>query len=235
MSEVPATMSPNLPPIEKALVQQFPIDATLVGNTLGQGMGHTVYAYGQEEVLKVPRLGHIKTERTPSLSAERRQETVAIIKAYFPDNALETKVITSPTTPTYLMRQRRLGSFANITPGNAPTVQAQLDELLATNHRLLRERGMSLDFLGKEGMTQCVRSHTSPSVEPAMSNLVIEATENGPKIVIADMSLLRLSKLNGQKTPNQGSWVVNGVTGVTFGINRRLIRRAFGIDIAPVS
>jgi hypothetical protein len=94
---------------------------------------------------------------------------------------------------------------------------------------------MSLDFLGKEGMTQCLRSHASPSVEPAMSNLVIETTENGPKIVIADMSLLRLSKLNGQKIPNQDSWVVNGVAGVTFGLNRRLIRRAFGFDIAPVN
>lgn len=92
------------------------------------------------------------------------------------------------------MLQRRLGPHRNLTPSNMHEVQDQLNDLLQKNRKPFRTRGMSLDFMGKEGMTRTIRSLFSGEHEPAISNLVIEDTGHGPRLVITGMSLLRPNK-----------------------------------------
>lgn len=216
---------------EQAFVSQFPnVARSKITEKLGAGMGHVVYAYGDDEVLKIPKWRRLKHGSNPTLTAERRIETVDMIARYFGNYALDTTVISSETNPSYLMIQRRLKNFRNLTPSNMHEVGEQLDDLMAINQKLHREQKMSLDFMGKDGMINTVKSRVSNSVEPEMSNLVIEDTPEGPRLVIADMSLLRLGRDNHTNSlSGRRSWIINAVT---YGVNRRLIRKRFGYDIA---
>jgi len=228
-TEIPTTLSTD----EAAFAAHFPVNPEQIGARLGAGMGHTVYAYEDDAVVKIPKWRGLKHESNPTVTAERRQETVDTIQAHFPGYALETEVMSSATNPSYIMAQRRLAGFRNLTPADLAqnSIRRQLDDIMAKNAALFAQKGMSLDFMGREGMTNTAKSRFSKTRQPEVSNIVIEENADGkPRLVIADMSLLRLGRDNHDVASLSGrrSSVINAVT---LAINRWLIQKHFGYDI----
>ncbi len=209
---------------DRLLVSQFPqINLSHIGIKLGRGMGHTVYRYGEDKVLKVP----IRTHHPPT--PEQKKEDYETVKKYFPNSTIETEILTSEKNPNYLLLQRKLGDFENITPQNIQEVKQQFDELISINQRLVREQGISLDFLGKEGMTRCIQAFVSPNTFPQISNIVIERRDGIPRLVIQDFSILKIGDRYSKDLKGARDRLISAVT---FGLNQKLILYHFGVSIS---
>ena len=211
---------------ETDYLRTFPgVDVNLVGDSLGRGMGHIVYEYGLKEVVKVPlrRSFHKPPE------ASLKEWELGVVNSFFPGNAVATEVLKSNDHPYYLLIQERLNKFENISPDNIGEVGTDIGDIITENRELLRTQGVSLDFLGKEGMTRCVQAEVSRRIKPEISNLVISKDHGIPHIAIPDFSILRLregsypSTLQGKQS--------RLIATVTFALNRRLINRHFGVEI----
>lgn len=214
--------------LDKLSVGQFPqIQIAKIGVRLGGGMEHTVYRYGIYQVIKVPR----KIRHHPH-APEQKISDFDTIKKYFPLYTLESEIVVSLDKVNYLLVQRRLHNFENITPQNIHEVWDQFLELIKINQRLVREEQISLDFLGKEGIEKCAMSLIKGSnILPEISNIVLERGNDGgeAKLVIQDLALLKL----GDKNPNTIKGTRDRLLfAITFGLNKELMQECFGLDIA---
>jgi len=214
--------------LNRLYVTQFPeMQVSLIGEKWGAGMEHTVHGYGinKDQALKIPhRIRH--HPQTP----EQKIADFNIIQKYFPENAIETKVLLSPDRCNYLLLQRRLIQFENITPYNIWEVQEQFLELIRRNQELVRQESMSLDFLGKAGIEACLKAHIKGSgVVPEISNIVIERRNGGVQLIIQDVAILKL----GNKNKNDAKGTRDRLLfAITFGLNSRLISQHFGVSIS---
>ncbi len=217
---------PRINILDRLSVSQFPqIETTKIGERLGGGMEHTVYGYGIDQVLKIPRrLGHHLH------SPERKIEDFSTIKKYFPKNTIESEIITSQDSLNYLLLQRRLHNFENITSRNIHEVQEQLLKLVKINQGLVKEEQICLDFLGKEGIEKCALSLVKGSnTAPEISNIVIERKNGGAELVIQDLALLKL----GDKNPNTAQGTKDRLLyAMAFGLNKTLMQKCFGLEIS---
>ena len=215
-------------------LSEFLVDVNQIGQLLGKGMGHWVYEYGSDQVIKIPiDRGWHRPGR-----AEEREQDLTIIKQYFPDQYLETEVIRSEKNPYYCLIQRKLNDFSNISPENVAAVANEFHEMLKINRHLVSQQGMSLDFLGKEGMTRCVQALAGmDGVKPEISNIVIEHSSEGKSnLVIPDFSILRfgtehyLGSREIIKEALQG-FRTRKISNVTFDLNKTLIKWLFNVSI----
>jgi len=162
---------------EQVYLSRFPnIDAAKVGEYIGRGQQYSVYAYGDSQVIKIPRL----RRWYPSATADEQKRDLDFLQGNFPDQALRTKIHVAGKGNDYCVLQKRIAG-TNLTPEEDSGVRGDFEEIIEKNRRLVRDAGISLDFFGLEGIKSCIRSQVSPGILPELSNLVVVDKRHVPR------------------------------------------------------
>jgi len=174
-------------------------------------------------VIKVPRRESIFSPSTTSVKLAKLKVGYDVLSDFVVSPSYILDVDNK-----YAILQRRLVEYEAVTPNNMGLVVDQLSEMFA-RHRLLAELGMSVDFLGVQGLTNCLKSLRSKNVVPSMENVVIEHTSIGPKVRVHDITV------SGLPREHSRGRVLSGVMKVERRVANvlvpRLIKHHFGFDV----
>ncbi len=228
------------------------IDPSFIDQFLGQGMRTRVYALDpQFDSTKIyatildPRVGVLGSQRELELSKNKFVIKIPKIESYVPPSKapkklfdfqktiellgdavmLPTFILSSAGTSEYCIVQKHLGQFENISPSNISEVYPQLEEIVSA-YNILRREGLYLELLGRDGTLSCLRALVDPRIQPEMTNVVIQRTNEGPRAKIHDVSLLRF-------TPRESSTALacakNLLKFTAICLNRKLMLHHFGL------
>jgi hypothetical protein len=206
------------------------LELAAVGRMLGAGLQHRIYEYaenGQPKVLKV--LLPNRLLRFPT-APEARQD-LELVSKYFGPFAVEPARVISLGDGSYAIAQRRLGKFRGITRDDLRdgAVRQQVLEIVRRNRQMMQETGRGLDFLGREGQRKSRAALIGLGQTPTISNLVVESQPDGSERVrLLDTDLENFRPGAHTFRDLRSSWAAR----LAFEINRFLIKRFFGIDVA---
>lgn len=147
------------------------------------------------------------------------------VSMYFPEYVAPSVIHADGNNCRYLITQNRLDG-GNIMQGDSPEVLSKLVELAELNRRSVRDAGFSLEFMGAQGMKECLKRGCGIPASPQISNVLKDIDGNGEgDIKITDITLLRLSD---RSTAAHRALLLK----MLFRINRQLLRAHFDIEIA---
>lgn len=208
------------------------INHDCVGDLIGEGAGRRVYAYNgvadQEQVLKVPKYGVLRPT-----SPDHIQRKIDLLTTFFPNHFLGCRLMTNNNRTRYCLLQPRLRHFEYLTSSVIEKCNGEFGHLVSINRDLIRNQGLSLDFLGSEGIFSCLsleREREGLSVA-VMTNVVLDETQpQGRRLKILDIGIYRLDYRHRAKNLyDRGGLILHWPL---YLINRGLIYYHFGIDIA---
>ncbi len=230
LGPVDPALAANWRRVDLARMENVPgIDSSELGELLGAGLQHRIYAYqenGEPMVLKVL----IPTRWLRFPSAEEAREDLALVSRMLGSFAIEPAEVVPLNDGSYAIKQRRLGKFRGITPEDFrdEAVRTQFQELARRNLAMMRQAARSLDFLGREGQRKCRAALVGLYRTPMMSNVVIETQTSGSECLwVLDTDLEKFYP--GARNPRD--WRSGLAARAAVQINRLLILRFFKIDI----
>jgi hypothetical protein len=220
---------------DRDYARDFGVIPSDFGPLIGEGLGHRVYEFlgeyadeakfaNQKLVLKVPK----RRKWYPTATAKRRELDRQIVEAFFTENYIDTKILSTSAHSHYLVLQRRITDPENLTPkilNQDPQLSNQFEKTVNTNRQLVSAKGISLDFLGWNALKKTMRG------DPQLSNLVLDRNHHsGPRLVITDTSLLRL-----EPEYHEGVLLTatknRTIARFAFDRNQKIIKKHFGFDI----
>lgn len=217
---------------DRGRLQDAPgIDVRGLGRLIGVGLQHRIYEYEQENRRSVLKL----TTPVPLLrfpTSEQARQDIALVSRYFSPYAVEPTEVIPLRDRSYAILQRRLNTFRPVTPadlGNNARLRTQFLDLVRRNLEMMQTVARSLDFLGREGQRKSRAALLGLNRTPCLSNVVIETQPDGSeqlKIVDTDLE-------NFYPDATDVRDVLSALAArLAVALNRLLIRRFFGIDIA---
>ncbi len=174
-------------------IESCGVESSLVGKLIAKGMQHYIFEYGEDYVLKVPKYDLFNTVYG-ILKPREVMGDWKIIKQVFPEFALDTQIFGSKSSEFYVIIQKRVRDFSNLTSTNIHSVMDQFAKIHKRN-KLIEDRfGYSLDLYGKSGLIHSFnRSFGKVKVFIEMTNLIIDhEIQSSPRIRIVDTNLYRI-------------------------------------------
>jgi hypothetical protein len=154
---------------QQAYLSRFSkIDAAKVGEYIGRGQQYSVYSYGDSRVIKIPHLRWWY----PNATADDQKRDLDFLNENFPENSMPTSIHVAGQGRAYCVLQEKVEG-RNMTTVEENNIKREFEEILERNRRLVREAGISLDFLGMDGIRSCYRVLKGPGVLPELSNLLV--------------------------------------------------------------
>jgi len=215
---------------DKTHLKYCGLDPTQAGLWLGAGAGHDVYAYGDTQVVKIPKIRWIK-EKLSIITAEDATRSMKIIGQHFREYSLRSRVHPSSKGNSYCIMQQRLESFENLTSAHLRAnkhLTDQLNDIIRRNKRLAEKDGFSLDFLGKEGCVQTALSSVLFGT-PQMSNLVVVGHGSSAQIFIVDSNMLSLTRQAEKYLPRK---LMKDAEKCGHAVTQFMVDSAFGSHIS---
>lgn len=216
---------------DQQFIETFPdIDPQKVSlRPLGQGFHHTVYPYGDDGVIKVPRRRYGGALRP----WDRMANDVATIKRAFPQYIVPTDVHKSPGHTSYCIEQKKLTYLAYITPELFCAMNGDFRTMIATNQLLIENWGKSLDFLGRDGAKACLIAFLRHKRKYAnLTNIVADFSGEQPRLTIIDTYLLHVA--TPVQRGNQQASQRQDLHRLVYGANRFGIYTCFDYDIGSL-
>ncbi len=205
------------------------IDIDGVGELLGAGLQHRIYAYREGDMRMVLKV-LIRTRWLRFPRAGEAQEDISLVAQFFGPFAITPTSVVLLNDGSYAIKQRQLDNFRGVVPGDlkGEPLRSQFQELVDSNRTMLKQVGRSLDFLGREGQRKCRAAVVGFRQTPTMSNVVVESCADGTvHLAIIDTDLEKLYRkarnLRDLRSGLAARFVVLA--------NRLLILRLFHIDI----
>ncbi|MEI6532610.1 MAG: hypothetical protein WCO06_02095 [Candidatus Roizmanbacteria bacterium] len=209
---------------EERYIKQFQkIKIKQIGKLIDEGMGNRVYEYGKKQVLKIPKISFIY--HPPSLP--HAKSDLQIINRYFKDYIQDTEIITTPKSDYYCIIQERITNPRHPTKNDVALLQDQFDDIVKKNIRLYDRHGDSLDFLGQQGLRECIYSLVVPWKKPHLFNIVISENKSSERLVILDIELLRMK----ERDQTLRDLRFRFVSTISYFLNIFFLRYCFGIHI----
>lgn len=206
------------------------IDASAVGEMIGTGMQHRIYAYHEDMAMVLKVSTPIPFLRFPSLEDARTDAQYMV--RFFESYAVEPTEIIPLRAGRYVIKQRRLDAFRVLTPDalTDECLRQQFLDLVTRNQQMMREVGRSVDFLGREGQRKCRAALLGFRQTPTIANVVVEiSSSNAGQIRVLDTDLENFHP-DAKTLRDQRSALA---ARIAVGVNRWLIKHFFKIDIAP--
>ncbi len=128
-----------------------------VGKRIGIGAQHAVREYGEDQVIKFPRLMTMRDafslviSRLLTPTTDRLRRDLDLAQEYFGDPVVPTTVHLDAKQRYYCMVQPFLPSFEATTPDhvrNEVLIRRQLALIVEANRKLYAEKGLYLDMMG---------------------------------------------------------------------------------------
>ncbi len=143
---------------EQRYLDRFPdIDPGDVGAKRGMGAQHVVRGYGQDRVIKYPRLETMRDLLSQSVgriltpSTDKLRSDLDTAQEYFGDHVLPTDIALDARHTSYCILQPDLGDYETVTPAlldEHPAVREEFSGIVEADTRLLLEKGVFLDQMG---------------------------------------------------------------------------------------
>ena len=124
------------------------IDRTKIGERVGAGLQHIVYAYGDAEVIKLPRAW-----MRFAVSYEQKKKRMEIVREYFAEYMLETKVYLYNDSYCYIQKRVFEPDFLRLREIGGGTIT----DLLRRDKEIRKRYRMSIDFVGSQALVNFVR------------------------------------------------------------------------------
>ena len=176
----------------KKHIRHCQLEPEKVGQCVGNGAGHVVYQYGEDSVIKIPRLRWVK-HNLSIITAKDAEHSLQLAKKHFALYIPTTKIWPNQHNQSYCIVQHRLPSFENLSLKhirNMPTVAEQFTDILRRNQQLIRHKGLSLDFFGKEGSVKTILA-LFRLTQPQMANVAVSISKH-PSLFILDSQLFEI-------------------------------------------
>lgn len=218
-------MTPQTASRLHAILTEIGLDPSLVGEQISSGRQHWIYAYGDEEVLKVPR-SMTYTGFSGGVPFQNIIHDLEILSRYL-KRFIPRTIVYYCSGSRYVIRQQRYTNPEFITHANLAEVRQQLQELLRQNKKIKQKYSLSIDFFGQYGMKETLRGLLAGDEKRAcLSNLVIVRGSRGPRVKIIDINLSELvpRPFSGVSLSR---WVVDRIS---YELNKLLLRLAFNIN-----
>ena len=207
---------------EQRYLSNFPdIDPAEIGGIVGSGAEHRVHRYNGGQVLKIPRPLARPYLSPPGVVARDAE----LMMKHFPEHSLPTSVHRDRKDERYVVVQDR-ERLSNLTPKAQPELRQQLEDIVRRNREMIRRYGISLDFLGWDGLKECLIAAVNSSRSPAISNLCVAGREER-RIIMPDTSMISLS----ESAARNSGVIRTKLFRVTFLVNQMVMRRCFGMEI----
>jgi hypothetical protein len=178
-------------------VESCGVNSLYIGEFLAQGMQHYVFSYGKDFVIKVPKFD-LFNSLYGILKPNEVDSDWRIIRQFFEEFVVDTKVFNSPDRERYVVIQKRVHDFENVSSSNIQTVLKDFQTLHNRNFILETKLGYSLDLWGKSGILKSIRkSFGRINIFVELTNIVIDKSNpKRHKLKIIDTNLYRIRGKN---------------------------------------
>lgn len=169
------------------------VDKDMVGRQIAEGLQHYIFEYGEDKVLKVPKLD-LPNLIYGMLNPKDVESDWKLINQYFRKYIVETRVYASKDNELYCVIQKKIRNKLNINSHNIDLVLKQFNDIYLRNKKLEFLTGYSLDLWGKSGILRSIRkSIVKSNIFIEMTNLIIEQDElKNYRIKIIDTNLFKV-------------------------------------------
>jgi hypothetical protein len=210
-------------------LEDFDLNAGLLGRVLTAGRQHTIFMYGDEQVLKLPNRS-LYMRVYGGFTHEIVQRDVDILTEHLPAFIVNTRVLASrDDDEDYAVLQDYLPT-ARFMSGRDydryPQVREQFAEIVRANQHLNDAHRLSIDFFGNQSFRQSLLAALIGRREGALLNniLIIEA-DGAARLVITDVNLSEL-RLGWTEDVNFFHWLIDRAL---FVLTRWMLRRLFAV------
>lgn len=127
-------------------------DPSIIGERIAWGRTHSVYRYGDGEVIRFPRL-----ERWLwGANLQRRYERdIAICRRYFGDYFLDTRIVYDPESGALATIQPYIsGRYLSKTDLHDARIRTAFEDFLSRHEALIRDGYAPLDLAGQGGIVR---------------------------------------------------------------------------------
>lgn len=165
------------------------IDVGHIQEYVGEGRNHLVFKYKDLWVLKIPKvIGAFNYSDLATLTKD-----LHLIKKYFPQLMITTKLISNSNQSDYLIIQKYCKDGDEIVGEIDSGVREQLQQIIYQNKKLYTHTKCSLDLFGSSGFITCLCALVVPGIKPKLSNILLSQSRKRLKLFLVDTELLRLS------------------------------------------
>lgn len=186
---------------------------------LSYGRQHTIYQLTDRYVIKIPRTKLLE----PQLPLEQIQEDLALLKTYFPDFMLKTKVYPDHRYG-YVIIQEYIPHLTALGYTELRTVRNKFESLIALNRSMRDASNVSLDYFGHLGLLKTFKGIlTNNNSLFCLSNIAVDLQKQ--KIVILDTNLSLLTP----KRKNRWMILQYLVDIVSYNTNKLLLSYCFNL------
>jgi hypothetical protein len=211
-----------------AYIANFDLEPALLGAAIAAGRQHSVYLYGDTQVVKLPNQS-LYMRLYGAIAPEAIERDVHILTTMLPKYVVPTQVLRSRTDPeAYVVLQEHLPHARFISGTEYHRVRDELEEIVLINHTIIEQHRLSIDFFSYQGFRQSMRAFFMRRKQEALlNNLLIVDVGDDAQIRITDVNLSELRVwLKGDV--NLFHWIVdNGV----FLLTRIMLRDLFNLRI----
>lgn len=124
-------------------------DEAKIGRLISGKSQHSVYEYGEGEVIKFDRFDHFLRGGTSRIE----ERHVELCKRYFGDLLLETRFTTSPHDSRIALIQPKIaGHYLSLKQFDNPVTRQDFLEMIESRSKLLQDGNPDIDFLGGPGL-----------------------------------------------------------------------------------
>lgn len=162
----------------------------LLGNILYSGGQHRIYEYGKRHVVKVVKSDFIHILFGIHSIKEIKKED-ALLRKYFPNQYLKTKIFESEIYPYYVIYQSRIHKIKHANTRLIKKHKASFFDLLEQNTKMEQETGYFLDLFGRHGLIQTfISSLKERKIRIFLHNIAFHKNQ----FLIIDTNLLRINE-----------------------------------------
>ncbi len=124
-------------------------DPSKIGILISGRSQHTVYAYGESEVIKFDRFDYLMG----TVMSRIEEQDVAVLKKYFGDYLLDTRMVRSPDgSRTALVQPRLDGRFLCAKDFKSDITRSDFRAMMASRAKFMADGYTDLDLLGSSGI-----------------------------------------------------------------------------------
>ncbi len=207
----------------------FALDPALLGEVLSAGRQHTIFRYGEAQVLKLPNKS-LYMKIYGAFTYEVVHRDVELLRRYAPRYLAPTEVLHgNHNADDYIVVQDYYPAARFVSGHEFPRVRDQFAEIVAANHALIHQHSLSIDFFGNQSFrTSLLAAVTGQPGSALLNNVVLVEDDAGkPQLRIIDVNLSEL-RLGFRADDSLPRWLIdNGL----FALTRWMIWRLFGIEV----
>lgn len=210
-------------------IAHFDLDPALLGDVISAGRQHTIFRYGDTQVLKLPNKS-LYMKIYGAFTYEIVHRDVELLRRYTPHYLPPTDVLHSNhDADDYVVVQQYFPDARFVTGKEFARVRDQFAEIAAANREIIEAHDLSIDFFGNQSFrTSLIAALTRRNEQALLNNIVmVEGDAGQPRLWIMDVNLSEL-RLGFRADDSLPRWLIDNAV---FALTRWMMSRLFDVTV----